>query len=136
MLSIKSAQHRPGSYHRHQPVRSSKCCILSQVDFFYSEPRRAAVAIILRIVPSPQYAARPSTYQPTLTEFFELDWVKSTGSRAEVLFLHREKGESTETLRSGKEAHVAFPGGRMEEGDEGGLYTCEYLIHSLFEQLN
>ncbi len=26
-----------------------------------------------------------------------------------------------------RDAHVAFPGGKTEEGDEGGLYTGEYL---------
>lgn len=27
-----------------------------------------------------------------------------------------------------REAHVAFPGGKTEEGDEGGLYTGEFLF--------
>ncbi|KAF8592048.1 hypothetical protein K439DRAFT_1626547 [Ramaria rubella] len=89
-----------------------------------TQPRRAAVAIILRVVPSPQHlhSSLSSSDRPGLTEFFALDWVKASGSRVEILFLHREKGEGPEA--AAKEAHVAFPGGRMEEGDEGGLYTA------------
>ena len=27
-----------------------------------------------------------------------------------------------------REAHVAFPGGKTEEGDEGGMYTGTFII--------
>lgn len=50
------------------------------------------------------------------------------GVTAEILFLKRdtpqsEKSVSENTPRNVEDAHVAFPGGRMEEEDEGGLYT-------------
>lgn len=84
------------------------------------------MALILRVVPPARYSIAPHlpSERASLTDFFELDWVNARGSRAEILFLHREKGEGPEATRSAaREAHVAFPGGRMEEGDEGGLYT-------------
>ena len=65
----------------------------------------------------------------TLPEFFALDWVNEPGVRAEILFLRREapqpeRNVSQNTPRNTDDAHVAFPGGRTEEGDEGGLYTA------------
>jgi hypothetical protein len=51
---------------------------------------------------------------------------------AELLFIRREKGrdeakgETTGENGHGAPSHVAFPGGRTEEGDEGALYTGEY----------
>ena len=108
------------------------CTIYADVEV---EPRRAAVALIIRVVPPPTYSSIPTRANPpTLSEFFELDWVKDPASRAEILFLRREKPQADETLANSKfagntkvanEAHVAFPGGRTEEGDEGGLYTGE-----------
>lgn len=93
------------------------------------EPRRAAVSILIRVVPSPH--AQPATLsaQPTLSEFFELDWVKDPNARAEILFLKRDTPLPEETAHSQpqahnhNEAHVAFPGGRTEPDDEGGMYT-------------
>ncbi|KAI0344133.1 hypothetical protein BDW22DRAFT_1392450 [Trametopsis cervina] len=100
-----------------------------------TQPRRAAVALIIRIAPPPTYPVSPSTStQPLttdLTEFFKLDWVNATGSRPEILFLQRENpqessngGRMNETSQGSREAHVAFPGGRTEAGDEGGMYTA------------
>ncbi|KAH7924016.1 hypothetical protein BV22DRAFT_1067642 [Leucogyrophana mollusca] len=107
-----------------------------------TQPRRAAVALIIRIVPSPTFGPIPSEAPlPTLSQFFELDWVKDPAAHAEVLFLRRDgtgssdgvpgstlkNSSANETNPKGKgksEANVAFPGGRMEEGDEGGLYTA------------
>lgn len=64
----------------------------------------------------------------TLTEFFSLDWVNEPGTIAELLFIRREAPQSENSVvqnkpRNMEDAHLAFPGGRMEEGDEGGLYT-------------
>ncbi|KAI0961130.1 hypothetical protein AcV7_000314 [Taiwanofungus camphoratus] len=106
------------------------------------EPRRAAVALIIRVCPPPSFifpnpqrsSASPIT-SPTnalsLTDFFQLDWVNAPGARPEILFLRRDRPDAAaETGRmsgSGprtREAHVAFPGGKTEEGDEGGLYTA------------
>ncbi|EIN13664.1 hypothetical protein PUNSTDRAFT_56412 [Punctularia strigosozonata HHB-11173 SS5] len=93
-----------------------------------TQPRRAAVALIVRVVPSPHSGpiTTPSA-PPSLNEFFDLDWVRDPGARPEILFLRREKPSNDEAAnRPGRngEAHVAFPGGRMEDGDEGGLYTA------------
>ncbi|KAG9314567.1 hypothetical protein JVU11DRAFT_5368 [Chiua virens] len=102
-----------------------------------TQPRRAAVAIIIRVVPPPATSlpADVPTGIPTLSQFFELDWVKDPAARPEILFLQRDGGSSDDlkTSLSGEgsahrsskaEAQLAFPGGRMEEGDEGGLYTA------------
>ncbi|KAF8845304.1 hypothetical protein BDN67DRAFT_941087 [Paxillus ammoniavirescens] len=108
-----------------------------------TQPRRAAVAIVIRVTPSSVTPPIPSDEPlPTLSQFFELDWVKDPAARPEVLFLRRygspsdgvpghintlKTGLAGDTSTKGKnkaEEHVAFPGGRMEEGDEGGLYTA------------
>ncbi|OBZ79307.1 Uncharacterized protein C14C4.10c [Grifola frondosa] len=81
-----------------------------------TQPRRAAVAIIIRICPSPAFESAPDVPSPSLTDFFQLDWVNAQGARPEILFLRRD--------RPGGPPHVAFPGGKTEEGDEGGLYTA------------
>ena len=55
--------------------------------------------------------------------------MNNPGASPEILFLRREKPACDEPamlgnrLRNAAEAHVAYPGGRMEDGDEGGLYT-------------
>ncbi|KAJ3782335.1 hypothetical protein GGU10DRAFT_396905 [Lentinula aff. detonsa] len=95
-----------------------------------TQPKRAAVAILIRIVPSPH--AQPDTLvaQPTLSEFFQLDWVKDSNARAEILFLKRdtplpeEAAHSQPRMHNRNEVHVAFPGGRTEPDDEGGMYTA------------
>jgi len=92
------------------------------------EPRRAAVALIIRVVPSPTAPVPPSlTNPPSLTDFFDLDWVNDPNARPEILFLRRDNptADDVSPLRNTQEAHVAFPGGRMEPEDEGGLYTGE-----------
>ncbi|GLB36469.1 putative NUDIX domain containing protein [Lyophyllum shimeji] len=93
-----------------------------------TQPRRAAVALIIRVVPSPSAPVPPTP--ATLTEFFEQDWVNDPNARPEILFLHRQIPSADEAsitqsrLRNPQETHVAFPGGRMEPDDEGGLYTA------------
>lgn len=89
-------------------------------------------------MPSPHKPVPPApSTQPGLTEFFALDWVNDPHARPEILFLQRENpakngdGPYNQTqVRQGNaqgEAQVAFPGGRMEPDDEGGLYTGEWL---------
>jgi hypothetical protein len=87
------------------------------------------VAIILRVVP-PVHHHKPSDQRspPTISEFFDYDWVKAPGARAEILFLEREAPgvspvEVENAIRSRQERHVAFPGGKAEDGDEDGKYT-------------
>ncbi|EJD04422.1 uncharacterized protein FOMMEDRAFT_140381 [Fomitiporia mediterranea MF3/22] len=97
-----------------------------------TQPRRAAVALIIRVVPSP-FASQSSLQNvhvpETLSDFFSLDWVNEPGATAEILFLRRDAPQSENSVvqntpRNVEDAHLAFPGGRMEEGDEGGLYTA------------
>ncbi|KAF8905448.1 hypothetical protein CPB84DRAFT_1814097 [Gymnopilus junonius] len=96
-----------------------------------TQPRRAAVALIIRVVPSlapsPHNPAKP----PSLADFFQADWVNHPHARPEILYLHREipvpsDGSlwQSKLRQSPAEAHVAFPGGRQEPDDEGGLYTA------------
>lgn len=96
-----------------------------------TQPRRAAVALIIRITPPPNYPVVPScTSQPSVSDFFKLDWVNAPGACPEILFLKRQSQEedaaamANNRLGNASEAHVAFPGGRMEEGDEGACYTA------------
>ncbi|KAJ7356986.1 hypothetical protein DFH08DRAFT_850696 [Mycena albidolilacea] len=94
-----------------------------------TQPRRAAVSLIIRVVPSPNAVLPPASSNPvTLSDFFELDWVNDPAARPEILFLQREnpapEDSAMSRMRNTQEAHVAFPGGRMEADDEGGLYTA------------
>ncbi|KAG6889381.1 hypothetical protein C0995_001446 [Termitomyces sp. Mi166 len=96
-----------------------------------TQPRRAAVALIVRVVPSPSSPPPSSPLTPpTLSEFFEQEWVNDPNARPEILFLHRQNASADEVslaqprARSSQESHVAFPGGRTEPDDEGGLYTA------------
>ena len=115
----------------------------------FLEPRRAAVALVLRIVPPANHPLPPASDGPpqpiSIQDFFELDWVNAPGARPELLYLRRKKGESSnhsngasngaangkprvEPKKTTTESHVAFPGGRMEDGDEDGLYTGMLFI--------
>ncbi|KAJ7919057.1 hypothetical protein B0H13DRAFT_1990197 [Mycena leptocephala] len=94
-----------------------------------TQPRRAAVSLIIRVVPAPNAVFPEESSNPvTLSQFFELDWVKDPAARPEILFLQRENPAPEDSgmsrLRNTHEAHVAFPGGRTEADDEGGLYTA------------
>ena len=102
-----------------------------------TQPRRAAVALVIRVTPPRSFPQIPPYQaQPSLQEFFKLDWVNAPGAVAEILFLKRENpGEDTTAIANNlvnksSEAHVAFPGGRTEEGDEGGCYTGAQFLRS------
>ena len=75
----------------------------------------------------------------TLTQFFESEWVNHPNSRPEILYLHRDNSTLNDVslwqpkATNTKEAHVAFPGGRMEPDDEGGLYTA---MRQTWEEIN
>ena len=104
------------------------------------EPRRAAVALIIRVVPAPNSPPPPTPDKPlSLTQFFESDWVNHPNARPEILYLHRDNTVNDVSLWQPKvsnnttEAHVAFPGGRMEPDDEGGLYTA---MRQTWEEIN
>ncbi|CAE6506348.1 unnamed protein product [Rhizoctonia solani] len=87
-----------------------------------TQPRRASVSLIIHVRPPAHLLARadllPPT-PPTLNDFFRLDWVNHPDSVPELLYIRREGRDG-----KGAESHVAFPGGRSEEGDEGALYTA------------
>ncbi len=53
----------------------------------------------------------------TLTTFFDQPWVQR--GTPEILYIKRAA-----RIGDNWSAHVAFPGGRKEEGDENGLYTA------------
>ncbi|PWY99473.1 hypothetical protein BCV70DRAFT_212271 [Testicularia cyperi] len=54
---------------------------------------------------------------PTLDSFFSQPWVQR--GTPEILYIKRAA-----RIGDNWSAHVAFPGGRKEEGDENGLYTA------------
>lgn len=90
------------------------------------------MSLVLRIRPPENYPLPPpSSSVVPLENFFEQEWVCHPDSRAELLFIRRENGdkERKESVGgnngNGPPAHVAFPGGRTEENDEGALYTGE-----------
>jgi len=94
-----------------------------------TQQRRAAVAIIIRVTPNPAYRLPSPQLPTTLSEFFLLDWANDPAAQAEILFLRRgytenERAVAQDRPRNKDDAHVAFPGGRTEDGDEGGLYTA------------
>ena len=140
-----SAFERPlrVSLRRPQPVRTPHSCRHTAGSTLpRSEPRRAAVALIIRVVPSPHSPPPPTPpVQPSLSEFFDLDWVKDPHASAEILFLHRTNPNTSKDVpfgqasqgrvRHSREAHVAFPGGRMEADDEGGQYTGLFSLRIL-----
>lgn len=82
----------------------------------------------------------PAASPPSLPAFFEQDWVKDPTSRAEILVLHRQSDAAQTTVEgrvrnAAREAHVAFPGGRTEPDDEGGLYTGAVHLCQSFRSL-
>ncbi|KZV70331.1 hypothetical protein PENSPDRAFT_607459 [Peniophora sp. CONT] len=94
-----------------------------------TQPRRAAVALILRIVPPPNFPLPPAPSgdsKLSLPEFFAQDWVSHPNAQPEILFLHRENVASAPAAdpNATSDAAVAFPGGRMEADDEDGLFTA------------
>ncbi|KAI9511783.1 hypothetical protein F5148DRAFT_974691 [Russula earlei] len=90
-----------------------------------TQPRRAAVALIVRVAPPPNFPLPPKpATPPSLTQFFDWEWVKHPSARPEILFVRRQKPERADINENTRDAHVAFPGGRTEPGDEGSLYTA------------
>jgi hypothetical protein len=61
------------------------------------EPRRAAVALIIRVVPPPNFPLPPKpTAPPSLTQFFDFDWVKHPSACPKILFVRRQKPENAD----------------------------------------
>ena len=97
-----------------------------------TQPRRAAVAIILHIIPPSNYEIpNEADYimPSTLDELFAMDWVKQPGCTAEMLYIRRRSTSDPKTSTAStsssvsNQQHVAFPGGRMDSADESERYT-------------
>lgn len=82
-------------------------------------PRRASVALVIRIRPSSQHApsAHPLHPPTSLSQFFALPWV-SHGT-PEVLFIKRAAREGDRWT-----SHVALPGGKRDPEDESDRATA------------
>ncbi|KAF8315050.1 hypothetical protein DL93DRAFT_2057670, partial [Clavulina sp. PMI_390] len=114
-----------------QRIRSTPPRLISSPQ---TQPRRAAVSLILRVRPAEGLPLPPDDEPVPLEHFFSQEWVTHPGSRAELLFIRRDKtqapkdgevpGAGTGGASGGAPAHVAFPGGRTEDSDEGALYTA------------
>ncbi|GFZ50715.1 hypothetical protein JCM24511_08473 [Saitozyma sp. JCM 24511] len=107
-----------------------------------TQPRRASVALILRMKPAPGIVF--AGHEPEgwtgeviphdewglglgLEDFFRLSWVNHPLTTPELLFIRRA-GSAPSPGSSGSHArwssHIAFPGGRHEPSDESALYTA------------
>ena len=78
-------------------------------------PRRASVAVIIRINPRDPLLTTPLQPLPrTLEEFFSQSWVHDGSGEPEVLLIKR-------AARAGDRwtSHVALPGGKRDVGDSG-----------------
>ncbi|WOO80370.1 putative protein [Vanrija pseudolonga] len=105
-----------------------------------SQPRRASVALILRMKPAPELVFEghvPEGYTGPVVpadqfgvglpydDFLRLDWVNHPNTTPELLFIRR--APSATPTSSGNyrwSSHIAFPGGRQEPADESALYTA------------
>ncbi|ORY25179.1 hypothetical protein BCR39DRAFT_471642 [Naematelia encephala] len=117
---------------RHTPPR----CIVSPA----TQPRRASVALIIRMKPGPELAFEG--HEPPgwtgevipeadfglglgMDDFFRLAWVNHPSTVPELLFIRRSPGQSTSNASQSRwSSHIAFPGGRQEPTDESPLYTA------------
>ncbi|KAF8468417.1 hypothetical protein BDZ91DRAFT_782295 [Kalaharituber pfeilii] len=76
--------------------------------------RRASVALIIRVQPSPSYLPPSTTLPPSLprslSQFFAQEWVAH--GTPEVLFIKRADRRGDRWT-----GHVGFPGGKRDEGD-------------------
>ncbi|PNS20456.1 hypothetical protein CAC42_5906 [Sphaceloma murrayae] len=79
-----------------------------------STPKRASVALIIRIVPSYHHPSPPSSPPSDLASFFSLPWVQH--GNPEVLFIKRaaRKGDRWTS-------HIALPGGKRDPEDADDL---------------
>jgi len=110
-----------------------------------TQPRRASVALIVRVRPAPedeawlrskwrdgaaheedaylfpslmqQDANGTMTVEARLRQFFALPWVQR--GTPELMYIKRAVRDSDHWS-----SHIAFPGGRRDEEDENGLYTA------------
>lgn len=91
------------------------------------------MALIVHITPPDGYSLPPPEdydVPQTLEQLFAMDWVKQPGCVAELLYIRRRAPASfgevdVSASATQQKQHVAFPGGRMEPGDEGEMYTGE-----------
>lgn len=86
-----------------------------------TQPRRASVALIIRLKPPegldiPEYENGVGS---TIEEFFRLPWVSHPLTTPQLLYIRRSTRPSDRFS-----SHIAFPGGRQEPGDDGAHYTA------------
>ncbi|KAK1926197.1 hypothetical protein DB88DRAFT_481029 [Papiliotrema laurentii] len=106
-----------------------------------TQPRRASVALIIRMKPSPELAFQGRVPEGwtgevipeedfgigyTIEDFFALPWVNHPGTVPELLFIRRSPSHSPNSNSGAHRwsSHIAFPGGRHEATDESALYTA------------
>ncbi|WWC58054.1 uncharacterized protein I303_100589 [Kwoniella dejecticola CBS 10117] len=115
-----------------------------------TQPRRASVALIIRLKPAPELAFEghePEGYSGeiikqsdfglgyTLDDFFRLPWVNHPNTTPEILFIrrapHQSSSSSSEASSSAGSSslsrwssHIAFPGGRHEPDDQSAYFTA------------
>ncbi|KLT40136.1 hypothetical protein CC85DRAFT_287844 [Cutaneotrichosporon oleaginosum] len=101
-----------------------------------TQPRRASVALIIRMKPAPGLVfegAVPNGYAGPVVpqeefgvgmqfdDFLRLDWVNHPDTVPELLFIRRAPAGGGGSRWS---SHIAFPGGRQEPSDDSAVYTA------------
>ncbi|KAL7418899.1 hypothetical protein Q5752_006583 [Cryptotrichosporon argae] len=105
-----------------------------------TQPRRASVALIIRLKPAPSIVFEghePQGYDGpvvpvddfglglTIDDFFRLDWVNHPDTVPEIMFIRRACASSSSSSTAQRwSSHIAFPGGRQEPQDKSPAYTA------------
>lgn len=86
-----------------------------------SQPRRASVALVVRLSPPEGLHIPENQYGVGLSvdDFFQLPWVCHPATSPQILFIRRTTRPSDKFS-----SHIAFPGGRSESGDTSSHYTA------------
>nr|XP_019014439.1 uncharacterized protein I206_00521 [Kwoniella pini CBS 10737]OCF53220.1 hypothetical protein I206_00521 [Kwoniella pini CBS 10737] len=103
-----------------------------------TQPRRASVALIIRLKPAPELVFEGHEQEGytgevikqsdfglgyTLDDFFRLPWVNHPNTTPEILFIRRAPHQSSSSAPSWS-SHIAFPGGRHEPDDQSAYFTA------------
>ena len=132
--SITSVRHHPESLRPPRPVRPHALYLIIINDQSHRTTQSSS---------GPDYSRCPPAFIESIPRtsswpyrIFPARQGQCGRSAPEILFLRRDKpdasADSGRMSGSGprtREAHVAFPGGKTEEGDEGGMYTGTFIMH-------